>query len=356
VFGPGIGECIVAHVGDGNWIVVDSCINRESGQPIALDYLRSVQVDVASQVKLVIATHWHDDHIGGLAKVLRAAESARFVDSIAYSPARIVRVVELGAKTTASASATSEYEGIFEVLKERREKGERLEAVGPIHAVANRRLLALTGPTRSVESEVIALSPSDGVFNLAEAEISSALSAVEQRRRPPRQGPNQLCVVLWLKVGVLNVILGADLEHVAGVTEGWRAIVGSSARPGGRAGFFKVPHHGSINADCPECWTELLLENPIAIVTPHSPSRLPRPEDIDRLCARTRQVFLTSDPKRYPIPRRDNAIEKTLRESVGKRRRALTGKMGHVQLRADARDGTQEPVIVLKNDARRQCA
>ena len=46
-------------------------------------------------------------------------------------------------------------------------------------------------------------------------------------------------------------LLGADLEHAAGTTEGWKAIIGSGERPTGRAGFFKVPHHGSENADVP---------------------------------------------------------------------------------------------------------
>jgi len=98
VFGPGIGECTVAHLGDGAWIVVDSCIDRTSGHPAALDYLRTLRVDVASQVKLVVATHWHDDHIRGLGKILEAAESARFVNSAAYTLRDLTRV---GLYTTA---------------------------------------------------------------------------------------------------------------------------------------------------------------------------------------------------------------------------------------------------------------
>ncbi len=104
VFGPGIGECIVVHIGDGDWIIVDSCINKQNGEPVALDYLRSLEVDVASKVKLVIATHWHDDHIRGLAKIVGAAETARFVNSAAYSFKELLRVVELGTRTTRTAS------------------------------------------------------------------------------------------------------------------------------------------------------------------------------------------------------------------------------------------------------------
>ena len=166
-----------------------------------------------------------------------------------------------------------------------------------------------------------------------------------------RQGPNQLSIVLWLKVGVLDVLLGADLEHVSEAARGWLAIVHSNERPIGRAGFFKVPHHGSKNADCSECWTELLSTQPIAVLTPHAPSRLPTQADIERLCARSPSVYLTSDPRSYGLPRRDNAVEKTIRGIVINRR-ALAGQMGHVRLRCDAVSSAQQPVVHLNNGAR----
>jgi hypothetical protein len=342
-------------LGDGDWIVVDSCIDRESGHPIALDYLKSLEVDVASQVKLVIATHWHDDHIQGLAEVLSATKSAKFVNSAAYALGDLAKVVALGTETARQSSATKEYAGIIRVLEQRRQSGERKDAVGPIRALANKKLLALTNSERPVAAEVFSLSPADGVFNRAEVELRDALLAIEQRRRPSVQGPNQLSVVLWLKVGVFDALLGADLEHVPGTTEGWQAIIGSRERPEGRARFFKIPHHGSKNADCPDCWTELLVGQPLAILTPYSPSKLPTPSDIARLCVRTPQVFLTNDPERYPLPRRDNAVEKTLR-NLAVSRRALTGRMGHVRLRCDARNIDEEPLIRLRNGANQKCA
>jgi len=361
LFGPGIGECIVVHVGGGDWIIVDSCIDRSSRGPIALKYLRSLGVNVESQVKLVVATHWHDDHIQGLAEILDAAKSARFVNSAAYALKDLMRLVVLGNAMPPTSSATREYDAIVKVLKERRDASERREAVGPIPALANKKILAQTVRTAacSLEVEIYALSPSDGVFNIAhhiaQHELSDAFSAIQHGRRPVVQGPNQLSVVLWLKVGALDVLLGADLEHVAGATEGWRAIVHSRERPSGKASCFKVPHHGSRNADCPESWTELLSAKPIAMLTPHAPSGLPKDADIARLCARTPFVYLTGDPARYGRPRRDNAVEKTLRE-VTLSRRAVSGRMGHVRLRADAIDSGQEPLVELGNGAQQLCA
>jgi hypothetical protein len=354
VFGPGIGESIVVHLGDGDWIVIDSCIDRRSGGgPVALQYLRSLGVDVGTQVRLVVATHWHDDHIQGLAEILAEAKSARFVNSAAYQLHELIKVVKLGAETS-PLPATKEFNSIIRLLEDRRRRGEKKEAVGPVPALANKRILALTAHHRSISAEVFALSPSDGVFNIAQAELSNALSEIRLRRRPLRQGPNQLSIVLWLKVGVLNVLLGADLEHVPGLTEGWNAIARSSERPEGRAAFFKVPHHGSHNADSPECWANLLSGLPTVFLTPYAPSRLPRAEDIDRICLRSGQVYLTSNSANYGLPRRENAVEKTLRE-IAVKRRSLRGLAGHIRLRCDALDVRQTPLISLTNGATKVC-
>src|SRR5262249_40499519 len=39
VVGPGFGECILIHIGDGDWIIVDSCLDNSSGRPAALFFL-----------------------------------------------------------------------------------------------------------------------------------------------------------------------------------------------------------------------------------------------------------------------------------------------------------------------------
>lgn len=351
VFGPGTGECILVHIGDGDWIVVDSCIDRKTQRSVALDYLESLKVDVASRVKLVVATHWHDDHIRGLAEVLLAAKDAKFVNSAAYDFQQLLNVVFLSNRVAPQSSATTEYDRIAELLDHRKRTGPRRETGVPVPALATMQLLALSQPERSVAAEIFALSPSHATYYLAKEELGAALSTVQAGRRPAAQGPNQLSIVLWLKVGVLDVLLGADLEYVSKPMRGWLAITRSSERPTGRAGFFKVPHHGSQNADCIECWTKLLSPEPIAVLTPYAPSKLPTFTDIERLCSRSSAVYLTSDPASYGLPRRENAVEKTIRGTVISRR-ALAGQMGHVRLRCDALNAGQRPVVQLNNGAR----
>lgn len=73
VFGPGVGECIVLHLGEGDWIIIDSCTSPVGDEPAALGYLRSIGVDPDASVRTIVATHWHDDRIvRGATKTRRA--------------------------------------------------------------------------------------------------------------------------------------------------------------------------------------------------------------------------------------------------------------------------------------------
>ena len=56
--------------------------SRRRVQP-ALEYLQRIGHNPASSVRLIVATHWHDDHIRGLAEVVRTCAAADFYCSSA---------------------------------------------------------------------------------------------------------------------------------------------------------------------------------------------------------------------------------------------------------------------------------
>lgn len=70
LLGPGFGESILVHIGDNHWIIIDSCIDSDTGSPAAITYLEGLGVDPGEAVKVIVATHWHDDHIGGISTLL----------------------------------------------------------------------------------------------------------------------------------------------------------------------------------------------------------------------------------------------------------------------------------------------
>lgn len=78
LFGPGYGEAIAVHLGEGAWMMVDSCIDPDSKGPASGTYLEQIGVD-ASQVRAIVASHWHDDHVRGISKLAAKYPVADFV-------------------------------------------------------------------------------------------------------------------------------------------------------------------------------------------------------------------------------------------------------------------------------------
>jgi hypothetical protein len=96
---------------------------------------------------------------------------------------------------------------------------------------------------------------------------------------------------------------------------------------------FKVPHHGSVSADNPNVWEIMLESNPYALLTPFARGRsLPTQGDIARLKTKTPNLYCTAKIGGWAPPKRDSAVEKTLKEVV-RARKAIIGPMGHVRIR-----------------------
>lgn len=93
LFGPGVGECVVVHIGQGNWLVIDSCTEPGTSEPVALEYLRTIGADLQTQVRLFLVSHWHDDHIRGAAKLLREIQNPLFAASAACSQREFLQLV-----------------------------------------------------------------------------------------------------------------------------------------------------------------------------------------------------------------------------------------------------------------------
>ena len=52
IFGPGKGEAVAVHLGGGDWLTVDSCIEQETKVHPVLRYFEGIGVDPSSQVNL----------------------------------------------------------------------------------------------------------------------------------------------------------------------------------------------------------------------------------------------------------------------------------------------------------------
>jgi hypothetical protein len=334
VFGAGIGESLVLHLGRGDWMIVDSCVDRTRDEPAALRYLSDLGVAL-DDVRLVVATHWHDDHISGLSRVFAACPKAQFACSAALRHELFSKVLAIAdGSMIESSSGADEFLSIYELSKQRRPPRARPAVAFPdFWAGENHRLLRLVNGRESWPAEVWSLSPGAAAITAAHLEFGRLATGFGPRHRLIATD-NQLCVVLWVEVGDFRLLLGADLEEHGRPHEGWTAVLESRARPPGKASVFKVAHHGSPNGDTPRIWTELLDERPIAAVTTFFAGPRPRPDssDVRRLCARTPSVFCTG--KRGSPKRRDSIVERSMNETVSNRR-VIHGAAGHIRIRRE---------------------
>jgi beta-lactamase superfamily II metal-dependent hydrolase len=339
VFGRGYGEAICVHLGGGEWLLVDSCINPESGSPAALTYLASLGLDPERNVSLVVATHWHDDHVQGIGAIVQACKGAAVVCSSALRRSEIITfVVEQERAKGALSSGLDEFRTILRVCRER---GQTV-----IWAKAN---LPLHPRPPSIPPRVVALSPSEDAFerslqDLIEA-AASARTTIPRRYNAP-EGANGASIATFVQNETVGLLLGADLETSVNSETGWDAVI-SYSRPAFKASAVKIPHHGSVGAHHDAMWSELLQGQALAILTPwvRGAKHLPTDEDLARLKTFSKNVYITALPSRILVRKRPDKMVKRLH---GAQISEIRG-WGHVRARRSLSE--QEWRVELEGDA-----
>ena len=309
VFGPGYGESIVLHVGGGAWVIVDSCLDADR-LPIALAYLKRIGLDPARSVHLIVATHWHDDHIHGIAQLVEICGQAAFCCAGALCRKEFLAAVDALDRRhlTVVGSGVREIHHVFSRLKKTASK--------PAHAIANRRIFVRNA------CEIWSLSPDDEAFQGFLQSVAPRIPGGRQsKQRVPTLSPNEAAVALWVDAGNFSVLLGSDLAR-----QGWKRILASGERPPGQASMFKAPHHGSENAHEPEVWMRMLRPEPLAVLTPWRKGRghLPRQRDVRRLRSCTSNAYATAKPRLSRSSPAHSTVEQTIRESDIRLRRMPT--------------------------------
>lgn len=328
LFGPGVGECIVIHYGEGRWFVVDSCLSPHSKNPIALEYLEALGVDVATQVTGVLVSHWHSDHIEGAYRLIRACENA-----VVQAPAALVSGEALN---LACLYKKDPFGGTDDEIREFRKITEYLKKEGQQDRFRLVKARHTFFDDRDVGARLVALSPSDVATTQAIERIRELKPGTGGRRvrLVAPSSENLSAVALYFSFGGFVALLGADLEEKGNKKTGWSAVLGSgmdaelSLR---QASVYKVAHHGSKSAHHPSIWEQMLIERPLAITTTYSKSRLPSVDDVRRIRSLASSFIVTRDPAPKKKSKRESFVERTLKRA--KDRLVINDRIGHVQLR-----------------------
>ncbi len=338
LFGPvrGYGESIALHFGQGHWIIVDSCRSSTKNEPAALQYLDAIGVDVASSVLLVVASHWHTDHVDGLATIFSQCEAAELVLSAALQSVELLQIYEAYKKHPSSTNKTGleELHGLITILHDRSPALHHKHRKSPRWA-KSRTLLFPPPHIDGLDCKVTAFSSSDTSILKAQEELISLRDDNIQgpKRNIVSRNPNHNVIVLWIAVGKHTILLGSDLEETKDPGTGWSVILDEIYPKLPKANVYKVSHHGAISGEHPDIWNKLVNSNPQSLLTPfiNGGTKLPRKEDIKRIKGQTTHCYMTADaPFKH---RKYSRVNKELIRGATRRFHSIDNTIGHVRLR-----------------------
>ncbi len=353
IFGPGYGESIAIHLGNSHWVLIDSCVEPNSANPASLGYLRALGINVEEDVKLIVATHWHDDYIRGISTLLRECKSATFVISNALTNKNFLELVKsYSIGSVMRRSGIDEFTEVFRIFQESRQKGNvprdyKLALADKLLYHPQIRLA-----DRSVEVKVYALSPSDASVIQGITAFANLVPMPGQRQKKILSlTPNDASVVLWVEVDSRKILLGADLQNTQDPKTGWIAIW-SNNLISVEADIFKVAHHGAENAHDPNVWNQLLVKDPFAILSPFclADEMLPTAADIDRIKSLTSKAYITSLPAERRYKWREKIVREFLSE-IPKKVRSVQSGWGHIRLRSRINSSNNQWQVELFGDA-----
>ena len=329
ILGPGFGKSILVHAGQGYWMAVDSCVDAE-GNCAALRYLEAISIDPNS-VKQIVVTHWHNDHVRGLADLLRQCTQADFFCPTVFIEEDFVDFVSAQSEQDISplGASTSDLAECFDVLMQRKQQPR---FVGPDRVLAK---------TIAPPLVVFSLSPADERIQQFLELIGQHRAQRGQTRRPVRDlHPNLVSVVLRVVLDNDAVLLGADLQEKP--HKGWTNIVKTSKVLGEPlASLFKIPHHGSANAHSDMQWTALLSKKPHSVLTPYNGGahKLPNNDDVDRIIELSGSAYSAARLSSIAPRKLDPSVSRSLAEG-NIRLRTSEIKMGHVRFRRKMSDAS----------------
>lgn len=318
VFGKGFGECIIVGVGE-EFIIVDSFNNPDTHNPIALDYLDAIGVSY-DNIKDVVISHWHTDHIAGVSNIFKESKNARVVLSPIIREEKFIEYISLGIKQ--KKYSTSEFAKVLDYIAKRGSNCVKC-------ASSNTRIF---GKTSLSNIELFSLSPQDSeVFDYVSSLVFEKIGQPTSYEYPSE---NLLSIVLLLKYGNDGILIGGDLETADSEDKGWDAVVNNYEFEV-KSSVFKVPHHGSETGHNVRVWKHLLCNKPTSILTSFNRgTKLPKDSDVKRIRDFSKDLYIVGNKVKE-----DKNIEHRVRKVLkGVKIESISNEVGLVRYRRNLYD------------------
>lgn len=355
--GPhGYGESVVIHIGNGEWIIVDSCIDPSTKECLPLSYLQKMGVDIANRLKYVICTHWHKDHIDGISQLLEACGSDTiFALSCAEDRKTLVYEYASNFDYTGRSKILEELTNTFRIVSQKQIKVKRVEQDKLIFKKGNVQCFALSPSEFEIRQFETNIASAMSRFNRVVDEISKMVQEPSQiieeatdiqheffksiKNVLDEEGAeddivknsvrdlveykdankiekNNRCVAMLISFGLHHVVLGADLE-VSCIDSGWHSVIGCECMNGIKANLLKIPHHGSKTGYLKEFMDHCIEPQATAKLSTWitGAKTLPESKILKEYHAHTSNLFITNDLLlKYKNTEKDKTIRKIMNE------------------------------------------
>jgi len=335
IFGPGYGEALVIHLGGGVWVLIDSCIEPSSKIPAALFYLNDINIST-DDVRIIIASHWHDDHVKGMAALVKACTNAELIISGVFNDKEsFAFLCAYGDKSCASQSGGTRE--LFQAVN-----------IQEAPVFAFQRSIILEENIQGRDMRVMAFSPTNGALVKSKLHLAKYLPKAKDEpiNFAPDLKPNMEAIVVHIDLGDDAILLGSDLENLLDV--GWGSVttdrICSKMK---NASVYKVAHHGSKTGDHPDIWNILLKPKPVAMLAPflNGNVKLPTDSDTNRIKGKVSSAYISSGASKKP-----NLSNDVLRRlsDIGKNISQVNSGFGAVRFRKQL-DSTDWKVELFGN-------
>lgn len=266
VFGPGVGELVVAHVPPDGWLAIDGCSAK------AENFAPRFFEAMGERPTHILMTHPHLDHARGVQELIESHTKG------AAPWPRLGLLMPPRAKTIRGSSQAA-YDGKV--------------ALGVMNAMK----------TRWARAPACAWTPSVGSTEPIGAGVIRILSpeaGLLPAKPPPGFDWNTAATALAIEWAGHRVVLGSDLVENPGA--GWSSALHRT--PAIRVhGILKFAHHGSLEAQHPPFLARLHSEKEAVYVgTPFASEGLPRfkkNDGADVLLRYSSKLHLTGLPQAY---------------------------------------------------------
>lgn len=300
VFGKGVGECVLIKTATNKIIIVDSFINIETGNPVALDYLNKIGLSF-DNICCVVLTHFHDDHIKGTFDIL---EKTNFKVDLVVNP--IFRSKHLLSEISNKSVVDMEknLSGISEITK-------LLSKMISFKEASFNKTIFVDSDDKSFS--IVSLSPHDKeLFNFLDSLSIEEKNSIIENYGSDKE--NIYSVVLLVKTNRGCFLLGGDyLNKQGNICEGWKLLAEEYSKMFDCKSFiFKIPHHGSKSAFNEMVWSNMVTEKPVSVTSIYNRGKkVPTDEEIEWVCNKSSSYFLNGGTKS------DSDLERIFRKTIG---------------------------------------